>query len=95
MNHLKAAFLLIPIVVIASACSSIDNAIDCHTICQRYADCFSSSYDVSACESRCKDNSSKDSNYQNKVNTCDACIDDKSCTSATFTCASNCNGIVP
>lgn len=82
-------------IVAGTACSSIDNAIDCNSICKRYADCFNSAYDVSACESRCKSNSQNDADYQNKVNTCSACIDDRSCSSATFNCAGNCSNVVP
>jgi hypothetical protein len=89
LHRILSVSAISAVIAVAAACSSVDNAIDCHTICQRYSDCFNSSYDVSACESRCKNNSSADKDFQNKVNTCDACIDDKSCSSAT------CNGIVP
>ena len=98
MNSLKRLLVVLPVAFVIAAmgaCSSVDNAIDCHSICKRYGDCFNSAYDVGACESRCKSNSASDSDFQNKVNTCNACIDDRSCTSAVFTCASNCNGIVP
>jgi hypothetical protein len=76
-------------------CSSIDNVIDCHKICDRYQSCFDKSYDTDACADRCHDQSSQDPNYQDKANQCEACIDDKSCASATFNCASECAGIVP
>jgi hypothetical protein len=98
MTSLQRALVALPVVfalAAVSACSSVDNVIDCHTICKRYGDCFNSSYDVGACETRCKNNSASDQNFQSKVNTCDACIDDKSCASATFNCAPSCNGIVP
>lgn len=93
----RKLLLILPFLALGvalGACSSIDNAIDCHTICKRYADCFNSSYDVGACEDRCKANSN-DSSFQNHVNTCDACITDKSCTSAVFGCSADCNGVVP
>jgi len=98
MSSLKHLLVLVPVALVlaaVSACSSVDNAIDCHTICQRYADCFNTSYDVGACETRCKNSAASEQDFQSKVNTCDACIDNRSCASATFNCASSCNGVVP
>ena len=98
MSPLQRLLVALPVafaIAAVGACSSVSNAIDCHSICKRYGDCFNSSYDVDACESRCKSNAASDQDFQNKVNTCDACIDDRSCTSATFNCAPSCNGIVP
>jgi hypothetical protein len=71
------------------------NAVDCHHICSRYKECFDSKYDESGCEQRCRDNSEKSNNYSNQVNQCDACISDRSCSSATFTCAGDCSNVVP
>ena len=79
----------------SQACSAVDNAVDCHAICKRYADCFNSAYDVAACESRCKSNAANDRDYAHKVDVCSACIDDQSCTSATFNCGSSCSSVVP
>lgn len=73
---------------------AIDNLIDCNTICTRYRDCYDSNYDVVACRNRCQANSN-DSNYQARVNECDACIGGRSCTSATFNCAGSCSNVVP
>lgn len=79
----------------SQACSSVDNAVDCRAICKRYADCFNSSYDVASCESRCKSNAANDGDYAHKVDVCSTCIDDQSCTSATFNCGGSCGNIVP
>ncbi len=76
-------------------CSEAKTAFDCHEVCSRYQSCFDSSYDVSACRNRCRDNAKNDSSFESKANTCASCIDDKSCTSATFNCATECAGIVP
>jgi hypothetical protein len=73
----------------------VKNAIDCHGICARYQSCYDSSYDTGACEDRCRDNADHDSNYADEVDQCHSCMDDKSCASATFNCASPCANIVP
>lgn len=83
-----ASFLLIP------ACNQVDNAVDCKAICDRYKTCFDASYDSSACQDRCKDKADTEG-YATQADTCDSCITDKSCASATFSCATECSGIVP
>ena len=89
---LAALFTLVP----AMACNGpIENTVDCHRVCKRYADCFDSNYDIAACESTCRSNANSDAGYQHNVDTCEACIDDVSCTSATFNCSSQCSTVVP
>jgi hypothetical protein len=76
-------------------CDKVDEAFDCQQVCTRYRDCYDSSYDVSGCESRCRTNAANDPSVQQAADTCDSCIGDKSCLSATFNCASSCGSIVP
>lgn len=76
-------------------CDTAKAAFDCQSVCSRYQSCFDSSYDVSACRSRCRDKAANDSTWQDKASACASCIDDKSCTSATFSCTTECVGIVP
>lgn len=83
-----ASFLVIP------ACNQVDNAADCKAICDRYKTCFDASYDSSACQDRCQDQADAQG-HATQADKCDACITDKSCSSATFTCATDCAGIVP
>ena len=73
----------------------ITNSVDCHTVCKRYADCFNSDYDVDGCSDKCESRAGSDDDKQRALRACDACIDDRSCTSATFNCADDCVGIVP
>lgn len=75
-------------------CAPADNAVDCQGICNRYQECFDENYDVGDCTERCVDDASNEG-YATQADECDACIDDKSCTSATFNCATECAGIVP
>ena len=89
----KVLFTL-ALALLASGCA-LDNAIDCHQICNRYQTCFNASYDVDACAARCRTASSNDGDYKRKADVCNACIDDRSCSSATFSCGSACGAIVP
>jgi hypothetical protein len=73
----------------------ITNSVDCHTVCKRYADCFNADYDVDGCSDKCESRAGNDDDKQRALRACDACIDDRSCTSATFNCADDCVGIVP
>ena len=49
-------------------CDHITNAVDCHGICHRYADCFDKSYDTDGCENRCKDSANNDKNARAMIN---------------------------
>src|SRR5262245_36437675 len=73
----------------------LENAIDCHGICQRYSDCFDASYDVSSCRDRCQDSVDRGDLTFDEVDSCESCIDDRSCASGTINCATECVGVVP
>lgn len=73
----------------------VDNAFDCQSVCDRYQTCFDSDYDVGACAARCRDASDDDNDYEREADVCNACIDERSCGSATFNCAGSCGSIVP
>lgn len=82
-----------------SGCSDtvddVKNTIDCQSVCKRYSDCFDSGYDVDGCRDRCESDAGSEEDRQRKLRTCSDCIDDRSCTDATFHCADDCAGIVP
>ena len=93
---LSLALSLAPVALLG--CGTVDdisNSIDCHQVCQRYRDCFKSDYDVDGCTDKCENSAANDSERERKLKMCDTCIDDRSCTSATFGCADDCLGIVP
>jgi len=94
-NWTKTLLMTLSLALPVVACDSIDNAIDCNSVCGRYRDCYNADYDVSACATRCREAASKDVNYQSKADQCDACIGAKSCIAATFQCAIDCGTIVP
>jgi hypothetical protein len=77
------------------SCDKVDEAFDCSQVCNRYHDCYDSSYDVDACESRCRTNAANDPKVKDDADACDSCIGDKSCLSATFSCGDTCGTIVP
>jgi hypothetical protein len=77
-----------------STVDEVTDAIDCHSVCQRYADCFNADYDIDGCSDRCESNADADAERQRRLRACDDCIDERSC-AATFSCADECVGIVP
>jgi hypothetical protein len=101
-EHTKIARLLtlVTVLVVAgcSGISTVDEAtssIDCRSVCKRYADCFDSAYDVDGCSDKCQNSADSSDTRQRRLKACDTCIDERSCTDATFNCASDCAGIVP
>lgn len=73
----------------------VDTAIDCNGICERYASCFDSKYDVSACASKCRASASREPDFRRKADMCNACISERSCVAATFACVTECASVVP
>ncbi len=73
----------------------IDAAFDCNTICTRYQSCFDHDYDVAKCADDCRASAQRDPEYYRAVNACEACISDRACASATFSCGVECGRVVP
>ncbi len=78
----------------ATGCSEVDEAFDCAQICSRYSDCFDADYDTDACANRCESNADTEAGFADKADSCENCLDDRSC-SGSFACTSECIGIVP
>ena len=81
--------------VFAMNCDSVETAFDCEQVCTRYRDCYNSSYDVDQCRSSCRSRAANDPSVRQAADTCESCIGDMSCLSATFNCAGSCSNIVP
>lgn len=77
------------------AADEVTNSISCGEVCARYSDCFDADYDVEGCTDRCEDQADASEDKEQRLEICDACIDDRSCTEATFDCTDDCVGIVP
>jgi hypothetical protein len=92
--RLAFASLALMFAAAGAACDSIDRSIDCHKICDRWKECADSNYDASSCASRCEDKAGDDDDYDKKADTCESCLEDKSC-GESIGCAGSCLGIVP
>jgi hypothetical protein len=79
----------------SEAADEVTNTVNCASVCNRYQECFDSDFDVEGCTDRCEDDADASENREERLESCDSCIDDKSCSEATFNCASQCAGIVP
>jgi hypothetical protein len=75
-------------------CDKADQAYDCQGICQKYADCIDSNYDVSECADSCRTKAEDDQAFADRADDCQACVDDKAC-SETWPCVDECVGLVP
>ncbi len=78
-----------------SAADEVSDSIDCSSVCHRYSDCFDADYDTDGCSDRCESDASNNEDRQRRLHLCDDCINERSCTGATFNCADDCVGIVP
>ena len=77
------------------ACDDIESRVECVQICDKYSECYDSDYDVDGCAEECTDEYEADESYLEKIDACDTCLEDKSCTESTFRCSDECIGIVP
>ena len=73
----------------------ITDSVQCDAVCERYSSCFDADYDVEGCTDRCESDASASQTRQERLRSCDACMDERSCTEATFECSADCVGIVP
>jgi len=86
--------MLMLLTIATSACSAtndLDVEIDCNNICQRYRDCWDSSYDVDSCRTRCDEFNNVD---RRSANECDTCLDSRACAES-FACGNVCMGLLP
>lgn len=90
-----AAGLGLGVLAGGASCDKADEIFDCQSVCSKYKECIQSDYDVGGCRSRCSEKSEKDTDFRRKADVCEACISNRSCTGATFNCATECAGIVP
>jgi hypothetical protein len=73
---------------------SIDRSTDCAAICDKYQECIGGDdYDTDKCSDDCSD--MKTDSQSNKIDACQDCIENRSCTNSVFNCTAECAGIVP
>lgn len=92
---LSALFLTLVGAGCSDTIDEITNHVDCRQVCSRYSECFDADYDIDGCADKCENSADASETREAKLERCDACIDDKSCTGAAFNCADECAGIVP
>ncbi len=88
-------FLATGLAMGCDAADEIEAEIDCQSVCDRYAECLDEGYDVSACQNDCENDVDSGELAQSDLDDCENCIEDRSCSGATFACATECIGIVP
>lgn len=74
---------------------AIQNKITCRDVCGRYKDCIDSNFNVDNCTTKCENDAAASEQKEQKLNTCETCLDDKSCTDSVFRCGVECAGVVP
>jgi hypothetical protein len=92
---LSGLFIAIAAAGCSEAADEVESQIECPQICEKYAECYDDDYDVEECSSDCKAEFDRNPEYIEKIDACDACIENKSCSDATFSCVDECVGIVP
>jgi hypothetical protein len=80
--------------VSCDAADKVENKITCADVCNRYKDCFDSDYDVDECTDECEAEANSDEDKDQRLEDCDECIDDESCTSSAFECSTECAGVI-
>lgn len=99
MTFSRYAALIFGALAAVSACGSDDDSagtpITCASVCQRYAKCFDSNYDVGGCTTRCTEDATAKQEKQDQLDACNSCIGDKSCASSVFSCGTDCGHFVP
>ena len=84
---------LLTVLGCGEAVDEVPNTVNCGSVCKRYSDCFDADYDVDGCTDHCEDQADASENREQQLESCNACIDDRSCASATFSCSTQCAGI--
>jgi len=78
----------------SDATDPVVTKIDCASVCNRYQECYNSNFDDDKCKDDCE-NLAEDSDVkQDQLDACDDCMDDTSCTAATYKCATACGKFI-
>jgi hypothetical protein len=91
---IPAAALTFLLGTAALACSDAKNVVSCAEVCDKYKSCINSDYDVPSCTSRCEDKANDSASRQDQLDSCNSCIEDRSCTSAVFNCTTECATVI-
>jgi len=75
-------------------CSDAKNVVSCAEVCDKYKSCINSDYDVASCTSKCEDKANDNADRQQQLDSCDSCIQDRSCSGAVFNCTTECATVI-
>jgi hypothetical protein len=89
-----STLLIAATTILTVGCSEAERTYDCAQICSKWADCHDEDLDETDCVDKCEDEGDADADFEMKANECEACLDDSSCTEATFECATDCAGVI-
>jgi hypothetical protein len=73
----------------APACDDVDKTLDCSSICSKYDDCVGN-VDQDMCVDSCKDWADQNQDNADRLDACENCVDDRSCTESAFQCIAEC-----
>jgi len=78
----------------ALGCSDAKNVVSCADVCDKYKSCINSDYDVTSCTTNCEDKANDSASRQDQLDSCDSCIQDRSCSGAVFNCTTECATVI-
>jgi len=91
MTATAAALLLVHAAI---GCSDAENLVSCAQVCDKYQECVDADYDVTSCTTECQDNANDSDDRQQQLDSCNSCIEDRSCSGAVFSCTTECAGVI-
>ncbi len=90
---MRRMLVLSGLAIFALTGCALDTLVDCHNLCERYAECFDPGSDVDACTTRCESRVS--AGEDDRADRCDSCLDERStCVGATAFCTADCGPLL-
>ena len=91
---IPAAALALLLGNLAIGCEDAENLISCADVCEKYKSCLDEDYDVTSCTTSCEDTANDNADRQKQLDDCHACIEDRSCGGAVFSCTTECATVI-
>jgi len=91
---IPAAALTLLLGNLALGCADAKNVVSCAEVCNKYKSCINSDYDVASCTTQCEDKANDSASRQDQLDSCNSCIEDRSCSSAVFNCTTECASVI-
>jgi len=91
---IPAAALTLLLGNLALGCADAKNVVSCAEVCNKYKSCINSDYDVASCTTQCEDKANDSASRQDQLDSCNSCIEDRSCSGAVFNCTTECASVI-